>query len=134
MNQEHSDLVRSIYAEWERGDFRATDWGDPEIEFVISDGPAPGRWNGIAEMAHTMREVLSAWEDFRFVAEEYRELDDDHVLVFDRNSGRGRTSGAAIDQTRAEGAQLFRVRASKVTQLVSYWDRDRALADLGLAG
>jgi ketosteroid isomerase-like protein len=83
-------------------------------------------------MAHVMRDVLSAWEGFRLVADEYRELDCDHVLVFDRNSGRGRTSGAAIDQTRAEGAQLFRVRGGKVTRLVSYWDRDRALADLGL--
>jgi ketosteroid isomerase-like protein len=126
------DLVRSIYAAWERGDFRSVVWADPEIEFVIRDGPAPGRWNGVAEMSHAVRDLLSAWETFRFVAEEYREPDGDHVLVLDRNSGRGRSSGAAIDHTRAEGAQLFRLRGGKVTRLVSYWDRDRALADLGL--
>jgi ketosteroid isomerase-like protein len=127
------DLVRSVYAAWERGDFSSAAWADPDIEFVIPDGPAPGRWNGLAEMADALRDVLSAWEDFRLLADEYRELDGERVLVFDRNSGRGRTSGAEIGHTRAQGAQLFRLHGGKVTQLVSYWDRERALTDLGLA-
>jgi hypothetical protein len=34
---------------------------------------------------------------------------------------------------RAQGASIFSVRGGKVSKLVSYLDRDRALADLELA-
>jgi ketosteroid isomerase-like protein len=65
--------------------------------------------------------------------EEYRELDDERVLVLNRFGGRGKTSGLDIGQMRAKGANLFHIRDGKVIRVVLYGDRDRALADLGLA-
>ena len=116
---ENLDLVRSIYAAWERGDFSSAEWADPEIEFVIADGPDPGRWTGLRRDGRGAGATgLSAWEDFRAEADEYRELDDERVLVLVHFSGRGKTSGLDLGQMRRRGANLFHIRDGKVTRLV----------------
>ena len=117
-----------------RGDWSSLEWADPEIEYVVADGPSPASWTGVAGMAEGMRDTVRAWEDFRIEAEEYRELDGERVLVLVHASGRGKTSRVELGQMRTEGASLFHVRDGKVTRRVVYFDRDRALADVGLAG
>jgi ketosteroid isomerase-like protein len=130
---ENLDLVRSIYSAQERGDWSSADWADPEIEFVFAGGPSPGRWVGVGAMGEVWRDYLSAWEDYRVEVEEYRELDGERVLVLIHRQGRGKTSGLELGQMQTKNAVLFHVRDGKVTRLVNYFDRDRALADLGLA-
>jgi ketosteroid isomerase-like protein len=131
---ENLDLVRSIYADWEDGDFSSVEWADPQIENVYADGPSPGSWRGLSAMASTFRDWLSAWEDWTAEAEEYCELDDDRILVITTSTGRGKSSGLGVGQMYAHGANLFHFRSGRVTRLVTYWNRDRALADLGLEG
>jgi ketosteroid isomerase-like protein len=133
MSSANLDLVRSIWAAWERGDFSSAEWAHPEIEFVVADGPSPGTWTGLAGMAEGTRSWLNAWEDLRAHGDDFRELDDERVLVFVHWSGHGKTSGLELGQVRAKGACLFHVHDGKVTRIVLYWDRERALADLGLA-
>jgi ketosteroid isomerase-like protein len=126
------DLVRSIYTAWEYGDFSAAGWAGEDIEFVRVDGPAPGRWRGSTEIAAGIREMLSAWEDFRLTADEFFELDGNRVLVLTRVSARGKRSGVDAGQLRAMAANLFHIASGEVTRVVTYYDRERALADLGL--
>jgi ketosteroid isomerase-like protein len=127
------DFVRSLFAAWERGDYSSAEWAYPEIEYVIADGPTAGKWTGMAGAAEGFRGMLDAWEDFRVEAEEYRELDGERVLVLVNRRGRGKTSGLELGELQTRGATLFHVRDGKVIRLVVYWDRQRALADLGLA-
>ncbi len=127
------DLVRSINTAHERGDFSSADWAHPEIEYVIADGPSPGRWVGADGMAQAFRENLIGWKNFRTEVDEYRELDDERVLVLTRSTAQGKAGGLVVGQMRTRGAALYQVSAGKVTKLVYYWERERALADVGLA-
>jgi ketosteroid isomerase-like protein len=129
---ENLDLVRSVLAEWERGDLGSASWAHPDIEYVIADGPEPGSWRGLVGLAERARANVEPWERLRFELEEYRELDGERVLVLHNYRGRGKTSGVDLESVRAAGAQLFHVRAGKVIQLVHYWSRERALSDVGL--
>jgi ketosteroid isomerase-like protein len=90
------DLVRSIYAAWERGDYSSVEWADPEIEYVIADGPAPGRWTGLSGLGEAWRSILTVWEEFHTESvDEFRELDDQ----------RGRY--ADVVRRQSDGSWLF---------------------------
>ena len=127
------DLARSIYSSWKRGDFTSTAWADPEIEYVIVDGPAPGNWKGLTALEEAGLGVLSAWTDLRVEAEACRELDKERVVVLTRLSGRGKTSDLELGQMRAKGLDLLHIRDGKVIRFVLYWDRARAFTDIGIA-
>ena len=131
MAQDNLDLVRSIYAQWGRGDFSSAAWADPAIEFGFADGPEPGRWMGLEAMAARYGDWLRGWKAFRAEPERYLVVDDRRILVLVHNTGRGRTSGLEFEQRSV--ANYFELRDGKVTKLVVYWDRDHALADAGLA-
>jgi ketosteroid isomerase-like protein len=126
------EFVRSIYASWQRGDWSSAAWADPQIEFVIADGPVPFATTGVRRMADNWRDWLIAWKDFGMTAEAFRELDDERVLVLHSYRGRGKTSGLKLEEMHSEAAMVVHVRDEKVTRLLAYNDRAQALADLGL--
>src|ERR1700676_4299185 len=114
MTSANLDLVRSIYADWERGDFSSAEWAHPEIEFVRADGPDPGTWTGLAAMTEGFRHFVNAWQEYRIVAEEYRELAGGRILVFVHLSARGKTSGLELDQIQTKAANLFHIPDGRV--------------------
>ena len=107
------DLVRSIYADWERGEFDSADWAHPEIEYVSADGFDPGTWTGLAKMAEQFGAWLRLWEGFRLTADGYRQIGPETVLVLDHLSGRGKTSGLQLDQLQTAGGWLFPSTAAR---------------------
>jgi ketosteroid isomerase-like protein len=132
MSRQNLDLVRSIYAAWERGDFSSAVWADPAIEFGFDDGPGAGSVRGLTAMAEGFGDFLGTWEEWRVEAHEYRELDGEHVVVRHHVSARGKASGLEVGQMPAKEAGLFQLRDGKVTRLLFYWEYERMLADLGL--
>ena len=126
------EQVRAIYEAWERGDWSSLDWAHPEIEVVFADGPSPGSLTGPAGVTKGWRDFLTAWEGYRTEVDEFRELDNERVLVLVRRSGRGKTSGLDLAQMRPEGADLLHIVDGRVRKAVIYFDREHALADLGL--
>ena len=133
MSQENVGIARSIFALWERGNYSSAEWAHPEIEFVAADGPTPGSWTGLAAMGGAWREALSAFEELRAEADEYRALDDERILVLMHFSGRGKTSGLEVGDIQMKGANLFHLRDGKVTKLVLCWDRQHAHPVVGLS-
>jgi ketosteroid isomerase-like protein len=123
------DLVHEIYDRWERGDWHGYEWADPEIEFVIADGPDPRSIVGREAMDREWRDFLGAWTDYSVVGEEFRELDDGRVLVLLHATGQGKASGAEI--APMVGANVFTIRAGLVARLAIYFDHRRAEADVG---
>ena len=133
MSRKNVEVARSVYTGWERGDYSSAEWAHPEIEFILVGGPTPGSWKGLAGMAEGVHGSLNAWEDWRFAADEYRELDVERVLVLTSYRGRGKRSGLDVGQTRSKGASVFHVCGGRVPRLVAYLNREHAFADLGLS-
>ena len=98
MSQENVEIVRPIYAAWERGDFTSAEWAHPDIELVVADSFDAGSVTGLAGMAAAWHDWLSAWEEYRVEVDEYRKLDDERILVLMLHCGRGKTSGLDVGQ------------------------------------
>jgi hypothetical protein len=82
-------------------------------------------------MARRFGDWLSGWRDFRAEPERYLVVDGHRIPVFVHNGGRGRASGFEMEQRSV--ANYFEIHDGKVTRPALYFDRDRALGDLGLA-
>ncbi len=143
MSQENVELVRRNYGAmvegfasgaFERGNFEAYfEWLDPAIDWR---GPrefpdlAESRFGheGVREYISTLFEAL---EDYRMTPEEFIDAGGDQVLVFSREGGRGRGSGAEV--ITQPTAHLWTIRNGKAVRLRSYWERADAMKAVGLS-
>jgi ketosteroid isomerase-like protein len=126
------DLIRSIYADWERGDWSSADWADPEIEFEMVGGVVDGATKGKEEMGRAWVTMLNAWDDFKAVPEEFRELDDGRILVLIRNQGRGKGSGIDVSEITPRSVNVWTIREGTVVRLTAYWGLEHVPEELDL--
>jgi uncharacterized protein len=122
----NAELIRPIYEEWGRGNWRPRfEIYHPRMEWGWSDefpGLA-GVYEDREDPNPRLRAWLDGWEHWRAEAEEYLEFGD-HVVVLANYYGRGKGSGVEIHQ---EGAHVFELRDGKVVRLEIFATRERAI-------
>jgi hypothetical protein len=65
------DLARSIFAATERTELlQPAEWAQPEIEWIIAGRPTAGGWTGVAGMAESLGNPLSARDEVRIFGDE----------------------------------------------------------------
>jgi ketosteroid isomerase-like protein len=143
MSEENVEIVRRLYEEMvpllkAMGDGAiqapTSELLDAEIEWR-----GPREFPDLAEPVYGhegvrryLEKLSEALEDYRMTPEESIDAGGDQVLVFSREGGRGRDSGAEV-QTHPT-AHLWTLRDGKAIRMQSYWERPDALAAAGLSG
>jgi ketosteroid isomerase-like protein len=131
MSQKNVEIARrsvEAFNRWDVDDFFALATGDfewfPAMPVTVDGSAYMGR-DGIDRY---MRDIGETWEEYRVVAEEFRELED-RVLVLGRIEGRGRSSRARVD---APFGILIDFRDCRMRRIRTYLDRGQALEAAGL--
>ena len=133
MAPSNADLLRPIYEEWGRGNWRPRfDVYHPRMQWGWSDefpGLA-GVYEDHVDPNPRLRTWLSEWDQWRAVADDYLELGN-HVVVLASYYGKGKGSGVEI---RHEGAHVFELRDGKVVRLEIFATREKAIESVRAAG
>ena len=131
MSQENVEIAKRFVDAFNRRDLNALmDTATPDIAFspALARTIDDNRFQGREGMRAYFADVDSAWEEFRMIVDEYRDLGD-RVLTLGRLEGRGRGSGAAVDTPQGGVADI---RDGKVSCVRSYLDHGEAFRAAGL--
>lgn len=131
MSQEKVEVMRRVFDDWGRGDFRpAVELFDPHVLLVLRPGfPDAGRYLGPEEIANYMRRyLLVSWSDLALEADELVDAGDS-VVVHVRQRGVGLGSGAV---TELRYFQVWTFRGDAVIRIESIREREEALDAVGL--
>jgi ketosteroid isomerase-like protein len=98
----------------------------PALQRAYGKGCYRGR-EGVETFGGDTREN---WEELRTIAEEFRDLVGDRVLLLGRQVGRGKGSGAQVETPLAA---IFDFRGDRVSRFRAYFDRAEGLGAAGLS-
>jgi ketosteroid isomerase-like protein len=130
MSEENVEIVRRDYEAFDRGDF-ATLLDDVHPEIVTWAHPRgdEGRYEGKEGVIRFITEWTEAFEEFRSVAEEFRDAGE-KVLVRVLQQGRGRGSGIPV---KGHFWLVHHMRNGKAYQVDLFDNEAEALKTAGLS-
>jgi ketosteroid isomerase-like protein len=131
MSQENVEVVRSLLAAFDRGDYEAAlALIDPDVEWAEPPYlPGSGVQRGHEGIRRGWARWLGEWEWFNVEPVEFIDAGD-RVMVHGTNRARGRASG--VEVTRQFGS-VFTVRAGKVLRHEAFATKAEALEAVGLS-
>lgn len=133
MSQQNVEIAQRIVDAFNRRDvedFFALAVGDFEWFPAMAGTFEGGGFRGREGIETYLLDIGDAWEEYRVLGEEFRDLDD-RVLMLGRIEGRGRGSDAWVD---APTGTIFEFRGAEVACVRTYLDHDEALRAAGRAG
>jgi uncharacterized protein len=136
MSQENVEIVRRLYEAIARHDVDAIlPLYDPEVEADFSQSPQGGLtggaviYQGHEGIRRMARDWNEAWADVEYQIEELIDAGE-HVLSALTYRGRGRSSGAEVEQT---DYPVWTMREGRIVRVVWYTTRAEALEAVGLS-
>ena len=131
MSQENVEIVRRVYDDWGRGNFRSgVDRLDPNVLLVLRpEFLDAGFYVGPEEIAKYMRDLLVDWSDLAIEGESFTDAGDS-VVVQARQRGVGTGSGVA---TEDRYFQVWTFRGDAIIRIESIRQRAEALEAVGLS-
>jgi ketosteroid isomerase-like protein len=133
MSQENVEVIRKLYDHLGRGEYFVAPLLDEDFAFARHGealGLLGGEWRGFEDVRAAVLEYLRSWDGLRNELERITDLDDERVLVFERQVGRGRNSGLVMERKMGS---LFTLRDGKIVRWDTYWERADALEAAGLS-
>jgi ketosteroid isomerase-like protein len=130
MSREKVEVMRRIFDDWGRSNFRAgVELFDPHVLLVLRpEFPDAGVYLGPEEIATYTRDLLASWTDFAMEAEDIFDAGDS-VVVQIHQRGVGLTSGAV---TELRYFQVWTFRGDAIIRIESIAEREQALEAVGL--
>ncbi len=131
MSQENVEVANKVVDAFNRRDVEGF------LRSLHRTSSGSQRWPGLSSAAATeaatgiekyLVDIGHAWEEYRVLAEEFRDLDD-RVVMLGRIEGRGRGSRAWIDSPTGT---IFEFLNGKMSRVRTYLDHGEALRAAGL--
>ena len=125
---ENLDLVRSIFAAWERGDFASgIEPLAADIRYSAAQPEGQVRADGRTEMTRFLRDFLALWDRYWIELHDLEERAPDRFLATATQCGQGKGSGA---ETSMPAFIAIAFREREIVQLEFFYDRASAVSAL----